>query len=75
MEELLRRIIDEFECPPVGGKDDKLKIFLINSWFINGKNVICLFYVMAGTIKKGTTIVSCNYNKTYQVFDVGVLQP
>ena len=59
----------------VGGKDEKLKIFLINSWFINGKNVICLFYVMSGTLKKGATIVSCHYSKNYQVFDVGILQP
>ena len=75
MEELLQRIIDEVPCPPVGDRDDKLKLFLINSWFVNGKNVVCLFYVMNGTLKKGTTIISCHFNKNYQVFDLGVLQP
>lgn len=59
----------------MGGKDDKLKLFLVNSWFINGKNVVCLFYVMSGTIKKGATIVSCHFNKSYQVFDVGMMAP
>ena len=59
----------------MGDKDDKLKLFLVNSWFVNGKNVICLFYVMGGTVKKGNTIVSCGFSKTYQVFDVGMLQP
>lgn len=59
----------------MGGKDDKLKLFLVNSWFINGKNVVCLFYVMSGTIKKGATIVSCHFGKSYQVFDVGMMAP
>jgi len=30
---------------------------------------------MSGTLKKGATIVSCNFGKSYQIFDVGVLQP
>lgn len=30
---------------------------------------------MSGTLKKGQTIVSCNLSKSYQIFDVGVLQP
>lgn len=59
----------------MGLKDDKLKLFMLNSWFVNGKNVICLFYVMSGTIKKNMSIVSCAFNKSYQVFDVGLLQP
>lgn len=48
---------------------------MVNSWFVNGKNVICLFYVMSGTLKKGATVVSCAFGKSYQVFDVGLLQP
>ena len=71
----MQRIIEEVPYPPVGEKKDKLKLFLINSWFVNGKNVVCLFYVMNGTLKKGTTIISCHSNKSYQVFDLGVLQP
>jgi translation elongation factor EF-4 len=59
----------------VGKATDKLKLFLINSWFINGKNVICLFYVMSGELKKNVTIVSCSNGKPYQVFDLGILQP
>lgn len=62
-------------APKVGKSTDKLKIFLINSWFVNGKNVVCLFYVMSGTLKKGQTIVSCHFSKSFQVFEVGVLQP
>ena len=30
---------------------------------------------MSGELKKGVTIVSSAFGKTYQVFDVGVLQP
>lgn len=30
---------------------------------------------MSGSLKKGATIISCNFGKSYQVFDVGVLQP
>jgi translation elongation factor EF-4 len=52
----------------VGKITDKLKLFLVNSWFVNNKNVICLFYVMSGELKKGTAIVSCFSGKPYQVF-------
>ena len=30
---------------------------------------------MSGVLKKNATIVSCHFGKSYQVFDVGVLQP
>lgn len=30
---------------------------------------------MSGTIKKGATIVSCNFGKAYQIFDVGMMAP
>ena len=72
---MLERIVTDIEPPPVGSASDPLKLFLINSWFVNGKNVVCLFYVMSGVLKKNTTIVSCHFGKSYQVFDVGVLQP
>ena len=75
VEKLLQRIIEEVPPPSVGEKGEKLKLFLINSWFVNNKNVVCLFYVMSGSLKKSTTIVSCGYGKHYQVFDVGLLQP
>ena len=42
---------------------------------MNGKNVICLFYVLAGKLKKNIALNSCAFHKTYQLFDVGVLQP
>jgi translation factor GUF1, mitochondrial len=72
---LLSRIIKEIPCPTVGSIDDKVKLFLLNSWFVNGKNVICLFYVMAGRFKKNVAITSSAFNKNYQIFDVGLLQP
>lgn len=75
VEEVLRRVVEEIPPPTVGAREDKLKLFLVNSWFVNGKNVICLFYVMSGSLKKGATIVSCGFGKSYQVFDVGLLQP
>jgi translation elongation factor EF-4 len=72
---VLQRIIEEIPHPNVGNKDDKLKLFLLNSWFISGKNVICLFYVMSGTLKKGISIVSCNFDKQYNIYEVGILHP
>jgi hypothetical protein len=30
---------------------------------------------MAGSLKKGITITSSHYGKSYQIFDIGVLQP
>lgn len=52
-----------------------MKLFLLNSWFVNGKNVICLLYVLSGKLKKNIAITSYAFNKNYQIFDVGVLQP
>ena len=59
----------------MGKITDKLKLFLVNSWFVHNKNVICLFYVMNGELKKGLNIMSCSSGKNYQVFEVGMLQP
>lgn len=42
---------------------------------MNGKNVVCLFYVLSGRFKKNIAVTSCAFGKNYQVFDVGVLQP
>ena len=75
VEPLLARIINEVPPPPVSKITDNLKVFLVNSWFVNGKNVVCLFYVMSGELKKGATIVSCHSGKAYQVFEVGLIQP
>ena len=47
---------------------DNLKLFLLNSWYLSGRNVVCLFYVMGGELKKGQAIVSCSNGKTYQIF-------
>ena len=75
VESLLSRIIEEVPPPTVGKVNDPLKLFLVNSWFVSNKNVICLFYVMDGELKKGKTIVSSYTGKSYQVFEVGMLQP
>jgi translation elongation factor EF-4 len=71
----LHRIINEIPYPTVGKATDKLKLFLVNSWFVNNKNVICLFYVMSGELKKSSAIMSCSSGKTYQIFEVGMLEP
>lgn len=71
----MERIVNEVPPPVVGTPDDRLKLFLLNSWFVNGKNVVCLYYVMAGKLKKNLAVTSIAFNKNYQIFDVGVLQP
>lgn len=68
VETLLRRIIEEVPPPPVGKESNKLKLFLVNSWFVPGKNVICLFYVMSGKLKSGVSIASCSSGKIFSVF-------
>ncbi len=73
--DLLKRVIEEVPAPNTEKSTDKLKLFLLNSWYVNNKNVVCLFYVIAGELKKGMTIVSHAFNKGYQIFDLGMLQP
>lgn len=74
MEDLIKRIVDEIP-PPVDTNDPRLKLFLVNSWFLRDKGVACLFQVKSGEIKKGMTITSCASGKSYQVFEVGILNP
>lgn len=74
VEDLIKRIVEEVP-PPVESKDPKLKLFLVNSWFIRGKGVACLFQVKSGELKKGMTLTSCASGKSYQVFEVGILHP
>lgn len=75
VEAILHRIITEIPAPPVGKPTENLKLFLVNSWFVHNKNVVCLFYVMSGELKKGSTIISCSSGKTYHIFELGLLQP
>ena len=74
VESLIQRIINEVPAPQSSGSP-KLKLFLINSWFIKSKGVACLLLVKSGELKKGTTITSCASGKNYQVFEVGILNP
>ena len=59
----------------MGKATENLKLFLVTSWFVHNKNVVCLFYVMSGGLKKGSTIISCSSGKTYHIFELGLLQP
>jgi elongation factor 4 len=74
VEDLIKRIVDEIP-PPQDSTDPRLKLFLVNSWFLKDKGVACLFQVKSGELKKGMSITSCASGKTYQVFDVGILNP
>lgn len=74
VEDLVKRIVDEIPPPP-DSTDTKLKLFLVNSWFMKDKGVACLFQVRSGELKKGMTITSCASGKSYQVFEVGILNP
>ena len=69
VDELFPEIIKRFPSPKVYN-EKPFKGFLVDSWFVKDKGVIILLSIRAGQIKAGDRIISCNFNKKYEVFEV-----
>lgn len=65
LEEIIKKI-----PPPKVSNEKPFKGFLVDSWFIKDKGVVLLLSIRDGQITAGDRIVSCNFNKRYEVFEV-----
>lgn len=67
--ELLPEIIKRI-APPKVFNDQPFKGFLVDSWFVKDKGVVLLLSIKAGQLAAGDRIISCNFMKRYEVFEV-----
>lgn len=74
VEKLIHTIIEKIP-PPKGDRKAEFRGFLIDSWFMKDRGVVCLFQVLDGMIKKKDRVISCAFQKSYDVFDVGIMHP
>jgi len=70
--DLFPEIIRRINCPKVFN-EKPFKGFLVDSWFLKDKGVVLLLSLKAGQIAAGDRIVSCNFNKHYEVFEVSFI--
>ena len=71
---LMSSIISCIPCPK-GNINKTTRILLYDAKYIDTKGVILYIEVLDGKIKKGDTIKSYYSNKTFDVFEVGAVQP
>ena len=69
--ELFPEIIHRIE-PPKVSNEKTFKGFLVDSWFIKDKGVVLLVSVRDGQITVGDKIISYNFKKKYDVFEVKI---
>lgn len=55
--------------------DDPFKALVFDSDFDHYRGVVANIAVFGGQVKKGDKIVSAHLNKTYEVNELGLLQP
>jgi len=72
--EILGSIIERMPAPQ-GDRNKPLKALLFDSWFDEYRGVICLIALQDGTLKKGDSITLAQANATYEVLDIGIMNP
>ncbi|KAJ8382557.1 hypothetical protein SKAU_G00033350 [Synaphobranchus kaupii] len=70
LEEVVRRI-----PPPVANRDDPFKALVFDSSFDHYRGVVANIALFGGQVRKGDRIVSAHQGKTYEVNELGILQP
>ena len=65
-------IINKIGCPKVSNQKP-FKGFLVDSWFLKDKGVVLLLSIKDGQISVGDRIVSCNFKKHYEIFEVNFI--
>ncbi|SSD61845.1 probable Translation factor GUF1, mitochondrial [Saccharomycodes ludwigii] len=74
-EDLLPAIVERIP-PPKGVHPEKsFRCLLVDSWYDNFLGVVLLVYVVDGSIKKNTKIVSAHTGNKYDVKQVGIMHP
>lgn len=71
VDKLLEEIVNRVP-PPQVSNEKTFKGFLVDSWFIKNKGVVMLISIKDGQLQVGDRIVSCNFAKRYEVFEVSI---
>ncbi len=74
IDKILGAIVERMPAP-TAKPDGDLKALLFDSWFDDYRGVICLIAVHDGTIKKGDMVTLVQAGATYEVLEIGVMQP
>ncbi|KAF6155710.1 hypothetical protein GIB67_007147 [Kingdonia uniflora] len=74
LEHVLPAVIERIPHPP-GKSSAPLRMLLLDSYFDEYKGVICHVAVVDGALHKGDKISSAATSQTYEVFDVGFMNP
>lgn len=74
IDELMGDIITKLPHPE-GDEEAPLKALLYDAKFVETKGVVLYIEVLNGVIKKGDVINSYHTDKSYDIFEVGVVQP
>lgn len=71
---LLNAICEKIPRPP-GCRIKPLKVLLFDSWYDQYRGVVCLVAVIDGTLQKGDRVQFDATKETYEVLDIGLLNP
>eukprot|EP00041_Stephanoeca_diplocostata_P016969 m.337148 g.337148 ORF g.337148 m.337148 type:complete len:664 (+) comp20544_c0_seq1:163-2154(+) len=74
IDDVLTAIVDRVPPPPVES-DVAFKALLFDSWFDSFRGVINLVQVKGGSLRKGQKITMASTGRSYDVAEVGILNP
>ncbi len=74
VEEVLEAIVKEIS-PPSGGKEDKLKALIFDSFYDSYRGVVAYIKVVSGVIAKGQRVTMMATGKSYEVEEIGIFAP
>lgn len=74
LEEIIATVIERIPHP-TGSADAPFKALLFDSWFDTYQGVICLIEVIDGQVKKGDSITFAHTKETYEVLNIGIMNP
>ena len=74
LEKLFDSIIKKIP-PPNGDPEKSFKALLFDARYVDTRGVVLLVEILDGELKKGDTIRSYHFDKKYDVFEVGIVQP
>ncbi|CAG5992902.1 unnamed protein product [Menidia menidia] len=74
VEKVLQAVVERIPTP-LGSTNDPFKALVFDSNFDHYRGVVANIAVFGGSVKKGDKIVSTHIGKTYEVNELGLLQP
>ena len=61
--------------PPTGRSTAPLRALLFDCWYSTHRGVICLIHIVDGYLQKGDRIKTYHSNVSYEIHEIGIMQP